>query len=62
VKVDERYYRPAEVDELVGDASKARRVLEWKPTNTFSELVKEMVAADLAALGLQDNYATCVTG
>src|SRR6185437_6206332 len=47
VKVDERYYRPAEVDLLVGDASKARRVLEWEPTYTFRDLIKEMVASDL---------------
>jgi GDPmannose 4,6-dehydratase len=50
VKVDERYYRPAEVDLLIGDASKARRVLGWEPTHTFRELIKEMVASDLAAL------------
>ena len=49
VKVDERYYRPAEVDQLIGDASKARRVLGWEPTHTFHELIKEMVAADLEA-------------
>ena len=50
VKVDERYYRPAEVDLLIGDASKAQRVLGWKPTYTFKELIKEMVASDLQAL------------
>jgi len=49
VKVDERYYRPAEVDLLIGDASKARRVLGWEPTYTFKELIKEMVASDLEA-------------
>ena len=49
VKVDERYYRPAEVDLLVGDASKARQVLGWEPTYTFEELIKEMVASDLEA-------------
>jgi GDPmannose 4,6-dehydratase len=48
VKVDERYYRPTEIDLLVGDASKARRVLGWEPTYTFSELINEMLAADLA--------------
>ena len=52
VKVDERYYRPAEVDQLIGDAAKARRMLEWEPTYTFRELIKEMVASDLAALTL----------
>ena len=50
VRVDERYYRPAEIDQLIGDASKARRVLGWEPTYTFKELISEMVAADLAAL------------
>jgi len=52
VKVDEMYYRPAEVDLLTGDASKARRVLGWEPTYTFRELIKEMVAADLAEIRL----------
>jgi len=47
VKTDERYYRPAEVDLLVGDASKAKRVLGWSPRHTFPELVREMVEADL---------------
>ncbi|MGB7926216.1 MAG: GDP-mannose 4,6-dehydratase [Pyrinomonadaceae bacterium] len=47
VKVDERYYRPSEVDLLVGDAAKARRVLGWKPTYTFQEMVAEMVRSDL---------------
>ncbi|HKR22465.1 MAG TPA: GDP-mannose 4,6-dehydratase, partial [Pyrinomonadaceae bacterium] len=50
VKVDQRYYRPAEVDQLIGDASKARRVLGWEPTCSFRGLVKEMVASDLAHL------------
>ncbi len=47
---DPRFYRPAEVDLLVGDASKARRVLGWEPTVSFRELVRMMVDADLAAL------------
>src|SRR5215813_10580885 len=49
VKVDPTYYRPAEVDLLIGDASKARRVLRWEPTITFRELIKEMVASDIVA-------------
>ena len=47
VRVDERFYRPAEVDLLVGDASKARRVLEWEPAHSFGGLVEEMVREDL---------------
>ncbi|MCA1558247.1 MAG: GDP-mannose 4,6-dehydratase, partial [Acidobacteria bacterium] len=46
VRVDEQLYRPAEVDLLVGDASKARSQLGWQPTHTFQELVSEMVGAD----------------
>jgi len=47
VKVDERFIRPAEVDLLVGDASKARSVLGWKPSHSFHDLVREMVNNDL---------------
>ena len=49
VKTDDRFYRPAEVDLLVGDSSKARRVLGWAPRYTFQGLVREMVEADLRA-------------
>ena len=48
VQVDPRYFRPAEVDLLVGDASKAKRVLGWEPKHTLEELCAEMVASDLA--------------
>lgn len=48
VRVDPRYFRPTEVETLVGDASKARAKLGWKPEITFNELVAEMVAADVA--------------
>jgi GDPmannose 4,6-dehydratase len=47
VKVDERYYRPAEVDRLVGDCTKARTELAWEPTYTFRDLIKEMVLSDV---------------
>ena len=50
VKVDERFIRPAEVDLLVGDATKAREVLGWQPKVSFEQLVKMMVAADLDLL------------
>jgi GDPmannose 4,6-dehydratase len=48
VAIDPRYHRPAEVETLLGDASKARRQLGWFPRIGFSDLVKEMVASDLA--------------
>jgi GDPmannose 4,6-dehydratase len=47
VKVDRRYFRPTEVDTLLGDASKARRQLGWRAETSFATLVKEMVTADL---------------
>jgi GDPmannose 4,6-dehydratase len=47
VRVDPRYFRPAEVDSLLGDASKARAKLGWKPEISFSQLVREMALADL---------------
>jgi GDPmannose 4,6-dehydratase len=47
VKVDPRYFRPTEVDELLGDATKARELLGWQPRVTFGELVKRMVVSDL---------------
>jgi GDPmannose 4,6-dehydratase len=50
VVVDPRFYRPAEVDALIGDASKARRVLGWAPEISFEDLVASMVEADLARL------------
>jgi GDPmannose 4,6-dehydratase len=47
IAVDPRYFRPTEVDDLLGDASKARQKLGWKPQISFKELVAEMVEADL---------------
>jgi GDPmannose 4,6-dehydratase len=47
---DPKFYRPAEVDQLVGDASKARRVLGWEPRVSFEELIHMMVDADMEAL------------
>ena len=44
---DPQFYRPAEVDLLIGDASKAKTKLGWEPTYTFETLVKEMVDSDL---------------
>jgi GDPmannose 4,6-dehydratase len=50
VVIDPRFYRPAEVDLLLGDATKARRVLGWEPDMSFEQMVRVMVDADLAAL------------
>jgi GDPmannose 4,6-dehydratase len=50
VVIDEKFQRPAEVDLLIGDASKARRVLGWEPKYTFREIIREMVREDLRAL------------
>ncbi len=62
VRVDARYFRPTEVDSMVGDASKARAKLGWQPRVSFEQLVKEMVHADLDAAGkdhlFQHDYAT----
>jgi GDPmannose 4,6-dehydratase len=59
VEIDPRYYRPAEVDSLLGDASKARERLGWAPTIGFEELVRLMVDEDLRSL--EDQLAGKVT-
>lgn len=48
IDVDPRYFRPAEVETLLGDASKAREILGWSPKTSFNELVREMCASDLS--------------
>lgn len=55
VEVDPRYFRPAEVDLLIGDATKAREKLGWQPEITFKDLVRTMVDADLADLKKKHN-------
>jgi GDPmannose 4,6-dehydratase len=57
VGIDPAYFRPAEVDMLVGDASKARRELNWKPRVSFDGLVEMMMKADLAAVGPAETAA-----
>ena len=47
IDVDPRYFRPTEVETLLGDASKAREILGWAPKTSFNELVKEMCDSDL---------------
>src|ERR1700759_270814 len=58
VKVDPRYFRPTEVDLLLGDPSKARKVLGWKHEITFAKLVKEMVASDLKKVAAEGHRNT----
>jgi GDPmannose 4,6-dehydratase len=50
VEIDEKYFRPTEVDLLIGDASKAKQKLGWEPKVTFDELVRIMVDADMEDL------------
>ncbi|MBA2361848.1 MAG: GDP-mannose 4,6-dehydratase [Actinobacteria bacterium] len=58
IKTDPAFMRPAEVDQLVGDASKAKRDLGWEPKHTFRELVEMMVDADLARLSAAGTVAS----
>ena len=51
IKVDERYMRPAEVEHLIGDPSKAREKLGWEPRTSFEDMIRRMVDADLELLG-----------
>jgi GDPmannose 4,6-dehydratase len=62
VAIDPRYFRPTEVESLLGDPSKAREKLGWTAKASFEQLVKEMMAADLAdaqrdALVVEHGYA-----
>jgi len=57
VRIDPKYYRPAEVDCLLGDASKAKEKLGWKPKMKFKELARLMVDADIAELGMSGQIA-----
>jgi GDPmannose 4,6-dehydratase len=59
VRIDPALFRPAEVDQLVGDPSKARHTLGWRPSVAFDELVSMMVDADLARLSMR-SQAVCV--
>jgi GDPmannose 4,6-dehydratase len=58
VEIDPRYYRPAEVDLLVGDAGKAKKQLGWEPKTTFKNLVRLMVDADTEAFKYQGRKGT----
>jgi GDPmannose 4,6-dehydratase len=61
VRIDERYFRPTEVDELCGDASKAERVFGWRPRVRFRELVRIMLEADLRDAGVEPTKYLQVT-
>ncbi|HEY8952342.1 MAG TPA: GDP-mannose 4,6-dehydratase, partial [Candidatus Dormibacteraeota bacterium] len=52
LQIDPRYFRPTEVDELCGDAGKAARLLDWRPSTSFEQIVRIMVEADLRAAGI----------
>ncbi len=60
VKLDDRFYRPAEVDLLIGDAAKARETLGWEPKYSFAQLVSEMVNADLASVARRQDLGASV--
>ncbi len=62
VKVDRTFFRPAEVDHLIADASKARKLLGWKPRVSFTELVKMMVDADIERLKSNSGKSSGVGG
>ena len=59
VVIDPRYFRPTEVDVLLGDPSKAARILGWKPRTTFHALVRLMLEADLREAGRRSGACTC---
>jgi GDPmannose 4,6-dehydratase len=54
VSCDKEYYRPLEVDTLLGDSKKARKELGWKASTNIKQLVKDMVASDLKSLNIND--------
>ena len=50
MRIDPRYYRPTEIEFLLGDPEKAKKLLGWNHTISFKDLVREMVAADLSLM------------
>tara|TARA_Y100000389_G_scaffold190921_1_gene216359 strand:- start:11 stop:1093 length:1083 start_codon:yes stop_codon:yes gene_type:complete len=55
IKIGKRYFRPTEVETLLGDAKKAKKILNWKPKTSFNQMVKEMVTNDLHKARLEEN-------
>ena len=56
IRIDPRYYRPTEVDLLLGDPTKAKKQLKWEPKIKFAELVREMVDADILLLANKQEH------
>ena len=56
VEIDPRYFRPTEVDLLIGDPSKAKRLLGWEAKTSLQQMVKEMMAADLSLVKREADY------
>ena len=54
IKVGKRYFRPTEVDTLLGDAKKAKKILKWKPKTSFNQMIKEMIIKDLHQAKLEE--------
>ena len=50
IKVSKKYFRPNEVENLIGNASKAKRLLKWRPKINISQLIKEMMDSDLESI------------
>jgi GDPmannose 4,6-dehydratase len=60
VKLDETFYRSTEVDLLIGNASKAQRILQWRPMIAFAELIREMVDSDIELISSSTGRASQV--
>ena len=54
VRIDKRYFRPNEVDNLIGNSSKAKKILNWKPKTSIYELIAEMMENDLILFSNKD--------
>lgn len=62
VEIDPRYFRPAEVDLLLGDSSKARKAFGWEPRTSFQELVRMMVESDMVLAQREAMHSTPLGG
>ncbi|HZW61705.1 MAG TPA: GDP-mannose 4,6-dehydratase, partial [Candidatus Babeliales bacterium] len=60
VRIDPKYFRPAEVDLLIGDASKAKKELNWQPRMTFKELVHDMMRSEKKLIKRSIRAAECL--